>query len=241
MTCKYTIKQYQQGFTLIELLIAMSLTGIIGTILFSSYRLVLHHGQEAQIIVGEREKIRILKSIIDNDIANIVMLNRPYAVISKTAQFNIENSLIIPTQEQTPSGYDILLSFSSTHTITYENKEILSDALTPSYIATPAPVCIEYVLRKGQKGNNLFRRERAFCGIEIDFIWHELLLAQEIDDIEISFLFDKEYVSNWTKKQGEILPKAALFSFQYENSTTEDFVIPILPSEVNIHAEKISF
>ena len=58
------------GFTLVELLIAMTLTAVIGMVLFSTYSMVMDNGKTVRNRVLERESERVFWGILDNDIAS---------------------------------------------------------------------------------------------------------------------------------------------------------------------------
>ena len=47
------------GFTLVELLIAMTLTAVIGMVLFSTYSMVMDNGKTVRNRVLERESERV--------------------------------------------------------------------------------------------------------------------------------------------------------------------------------------
>ena len=63
------------GFTLVELLIAMTLTAVIGMVLFSTYSMVMDNGKTVRNRVLERESERVFWGILDNDIAGLCLID----------------------------------------------------------------------------------------------------------------------------------------------------------------------
>lgn len=217
------------AFTLLELLIAMMLTSVIGVVLFSTYRMVLENGQSLQKIVGERETGRMVKAVIDNDITSIILfsdnklLPRPSQnPINLSAEYYEESGKTAPEEDLT-----VVFSFATTHSL-------VSTVKTP----TPAPVCVEYVLKDSKKGQNLIRRERAYCGIDVDLPWTDILMLQGLKSIEVAMLVETEYLVKWSGYKEA--PSAVRFIFAYEDTIEDEeefetFIIPILPQEIDIN------
>lgn len=214
------------GFTLLELLIAMLLTSIIGVVLFSTYRMVLENGQSLQHIVGERETGRMVKTIIDNDIAGLYdMSEKAVPPLSKKPIIASDEYYALTGTSPKQSEDTLLISFTSTHSL---NKVIE----TP----TPPPVCLEYVLRKTKINNALIRRERAYCGVDGAFQWTEMLLLQGLDSVEFALLFGTEFRTEWSPTFPKD-PTAVRFVFKHAGKEKlETFIVPIIAQRLEVDA-----
>jgi len=210
------------GFTLLELLIAMMLTGVIAMVLFSTYRMVLENGQHLQRIVGERETGRMVKAVIDNDLTSMLLSSDDDAMpLPKQAPIELSANYYEQTGLEAIEERDdeVILSFATTHSL-----------VNTRDTTTPAPVCIEYVLKDSRHGKNLVRRERAYCGIEANFPWTDILMLQGLKSVEVALLIGTEFQIEWANPKET--PSALRFVFEYEGiEELETFIVPLLPEE----------
>lgn len=219
------------GFTLVELLIAMTLTAVIGMVLFSTYATVMDNGKTVRNRVMQRESERVFWGILDEDIGGLCLLDDKNSTLPPISRAPIELSddyyRLTDTERPEASEDEVLLSFAtSSH---------LADIPTA---ALPGPVCVEYVLRSGERAA-FIRRERAFCGVEGDFPWSELVLVRDVKKVEVAMFTAKTgFVTDWASPlQSDRLPEAIRFSIQREtDEAPEESLIPVLPRRS--HAER---
>ena len=91
------------------------------------------------------------------------------------------------TDKPQPSDDEVLLSFAT-------SSHLADMPGTP----LPGPVCVEYVLRNGNRSAAFIRRERAHCGVEGDFPWSELVLVRNVKSLEVALYSTKtQFVEDW--------------------------------------------
>lgn len=179
------------GFTLVELLIAMTLTAVIGMVLFSTYSMVMDNGKTVRNRVLERESERVFWGILDNDIAGLCLIDDKRSTLPPLSREPIVSSdafyRLTETDKPQPSDDEVLLSFAT-------SSHLADMPGTP----LPGPVCVEYVLRNGNRSAAFIRRERAYCGVEGDFPWSELVLVRNVKSLEVALYSAKtQFVEDW--------------------------------------------
>ena len=179
------------GFTLVELLIAMTLTAVIGMVLFSTYSMVMDNGKTVRNRVLERESERVFWGILDNDIAGLCLIDDKRSTLPPLSREPIVPSdafyRLTETDKPQPSDDEVLLSFAT-------SSHLADMPGTP----LPGPVCVEYVLRNGNRSAAFIRRERAHCGVEGDFPWSELVLVRNVKSLEVALYSAKtQFVEDW--------------------------------------------
>ena len=105
------------GFTLVELLIAMTLTAVIGMVLFSTYSMVMDNGKTVRNRVLERESERVFWGILDNDIAGLCLIDDKRSTLPPLSREPIVPSdafyRLTETDKPQPSDDEVLLSFAT--------------------------------------------------------------------------------------------------------------------------------
>lgn len=215
------------GFTLVELLIAMTLTAIIGTVLFSTYRMVMDNGRAVRNRVIERESERVFRGIIDNDMAGMCVSEDRRSTLPLPSRRAITPSAefyrATGADRPGPSNDRLIFSFATTTTLAEHSEAPI-----------PGPVCVEYVLRSGHRGDAFVRRERDFCGIDGEFPWSEMVLVHDVSSLSVELFSAKtQFVSAWDFSTGE-LPEAVRFSLRRGNEDQpERFLVPIFPRRIH--------
>lgn len=210
------------GFTLIELLIAMSLTSIIGMVLFSTYDMVMQFGNDSKEIVFQKEQERLLSSILDNDFTNIAILNnKPIPVFLSKQEPSDQFKQFIATKDKNSNTDTLVISLQTTFSIhTPEQNNQL-----------PSAHIVEYYLQKNQHGSyNLIRQERPYASIDIDIPPSELLLDKNIKEVKIEALFKEQYYSDWEKQiksNNDFYPQAFKVNIIYGDKKEFIMIIPI--------------
>lgn len=221
----------RSGFTLVELLIAMTLTAVIGMVLFSTYAAVMDNGRNVRERVLRRESERVFWGIIDNDIAGLCVTDDKRSTLPPLSREPVALSddyyRLTDSDPPDASSDEVLLSFpTSSH---------LADSPES---ALPGPVCVEYVLRDGNRTAALIRRERAFCGVEGDFPWSELVLVRDVKRAEAAMYAPKTgFVADWPSPVApEDLPQSIRLRIEREGEEDpQELVIPVFPRRS--HAE----
>ena len=213
------------GFTLVELLIAMTLTAVIGAVLFSTYGMVMDNGKTVRNRVLERESERVFRGILDNDVAGLCLIDDKQSTLPPLSREPIGLSddyyRLTGTERPDASDDEVLLSFATSSHLA----DVPADAL-------PGPVCVEYVLRNGNKTAAFIRRERPYCGVQGDFPWTELVLVRNVRSLEIALFSAKtRFVADWPSPLGDgMTPEAVRFTLQKEEEKDpETFIVPVFP------------
>lgn len=216
-------RSLEGGFTLVELLIAMTLTAVIGMVLFSTYGMVMDNGKAVRNRVLVREGERIFRGIIDNDMAGLCLVDDKHATLPMPSRQPITPSetyyRLTETDRPDASDDRILMSFATSSRLAEADETPL-----------PGPVCVEYVLRSGSRGDAFIRRERDFCGVDGDFPWTEMVLVRGVESLTIELFSAKtDFVSEWSVK-AEQIPEALRFNLRREGEETpEPFIVPVFP------------
>ncbi len=213
------------GFTLVELLIAMTLTAVIGMVLFSTYGMVMDNGRTVRERVLERESERVFWGILDNDVAGLCLVDDKNSTLPPLSREPIGLSddyyRLTDTERPEASEDEVLLSFATSSHLGDIPKEAL-----------PGPVCVEYALRNGNRSTAFIRRERPFCGVEGDFPWTELVLVRNVKSLEIALFTAKtRFVTEWPSPlKTDQRPEAIRFTLQKEDEENpEVFIAPVFP------------
>lgn len=215
------------GFTLVELLIAMTLTAVIGMVLFSTYSMVMDNGKTVRNRVLERESERVFWGILDNDIAGLCLIDDKRSTLPPLSREPIVPSdafyRLTETDKPQPSDDEVLLSFAT-------SSHLADMPGTP----LPGPVCVEYVLRNGNRSAAFIRRERAHCGVEGDFPWSELVLVRNVKSLEVALYSAKtQFVEDWPSPLPPgALPKPSGLPAQGRGRTAGTVCRPRFPPEV---------
>ena len=132
---------------------------VIGMVLFSTYSMVMDNGKTVRNRVLERESERVFWGILDNDIAGLCLIDDKRSTLPPLSREPIVPSdafyRLTETDKPQPSDDEVLLSFAT-------SSHLADMPGTP----LPGPVCVEYVLRNGNRSAAFIRRERAYCGVE---------------------------------------------------------------------------
>ena len=218
------------GFTLVELLIAMTLTAVIGMVLFSTYSMVMDNGKTVRNRVLERESERVFWGILDNDIAGLCLIDDKRSTLPPLSREPIVPSdafyRLTETDKPQPSDDEVLLSFAT-------SSHLADMPGTP----LPGPVCVEYVLRNGNRSAAFIRRERAYCGVEGDFPWSELVLVRNVKSLEVALYSTKtQIVEDWPSPLPHgAVPEALRFTLhREEEEQPELFVVPVFPRRSHV-------
>ena len=109
------------GFTLVELLIAMTLTAVIGMVLFSTYGMVMDNGRTVRERVLERESERVFWGILDNDVAGLCLVDDKNSTLPPLSREPIGLSddyyRLTDTERPEASEDEVLLSFATSSQI----------------------------------------------------------------------------------------------------------------------------
>lgn len=218
-----------KGFTFLELLIAMTLTSVIGLVLFSTYDMVMQFGTESKEIVFQKEQERLLSTILDNDFANISIVdNRPIPVFLTKQELSAQFKEFIDWEDTTSSSDILVVSLQTTFSIqSSEQNNTL-----------PYASIVEYYLQKNQRGTyNLIRLERPYAAIDADVPQSELLLDKNIKEVKVEALFNEQYYSNWqqqSEKNKNFYPQAFKFRIVYSDNNEFSMIIPVPARERDV-------
>ena len=217
-----------EGFTLVELLIAMVLTALIGTVLFSTYIFIADSGVKGRELVQSREAPRIFWGIVDTDLAGIV-LSKELPLPSRTP--------ILPSKKWQELTGDSAEPAEGTYLLTFATTSSLSEELEHGLAG---PCCVEYVTRQGKNGLALIRRERSFCGVEGDFPWAEAVLLTGLKDVQVRLCSEEK--GEWEVPEekewyrlGAVQPQAVRISLEYEGTEEpETLFVPFFKGRGNV-------
>ena len=198
----------------------MTLTAIIGMVLFGTYAMVMDNGRHVRDLVLKREADRVFWGLLDNDMAGLCRIDneRVLPPLSR-APITLSDSYYRRTGTERPDATEdrVLLSFAT-------SSRLAEIPVSP----LPGPVCVEYVLRDGDNGGKAFiRRERDFCGVEGDFPWTELVLVHDVHKLDIALYTSKtHFVTEWSSPvEAERFPEAVRFSLQRETDAEPTILV----------------
>ena len=203
---------------------------VIGMVLFSTYSMVMDNGKTVRNRVLERESERVFWGILDNDIAGLCLIDDKRSTLPPLSREPIVSSdafyRLTETDKPQPSDDEVLLSFAT-------SSHLADMPGTP----LPGPVCVEYVLRNGNRSAAFIRRERAYCGVEGDFPWSELVLVRNVKSLEVALYSAKtQFVEDWPSPlPPEAVPEAIRFTLhREEEEQPELFVVPVFPRRSHV-------
>lgn len=199
-------------------------------VLFSTYSMVMDNGKTVRNRVLERESERVFWGILDNDIAGLCLIDDKRSTLPPLSREPIVPSdafyRLTETDKPQPSDDEVLLSFAT-------SSHLADMPGTP----LPGPVCVEYVLRNGNRSAAFIRRERAHCGVEGDFPWSELVLVRNVKSLEVALYSAKtQFVEDWPSPLPPgALPEAIRFTLhREEEEQPELFVVPVFPRRSHV-------
>ena len=203
---------------------------VIGMVLFSTYSMVMDNGKTVRNRVLERESERVFWGILDNDIAGLCLIDDKRSTLPPLSREPIVPSdafyRLTETDKPQPFDDEVLLSFAT-------SSHLADMPGTP----LPGPVCVEYVLRNGNRSAAFIRRERAHCGVEGDFPWSELVLVRNVKSLEVALYSTKtQFVEDWPSPLPPgTVPEAIRFTLhREEEEQPELFVVPIFPRRSHV-------
>ena len=203
---------------------------VIGMVLFSTYSMVMDNGKTVRNRVLERESERVFWGILDNDIAGLCLIDDKRSTLPPLSREPIVPSdafyRLTETDKPQPSDDEVLLSFAT-------SSHLADMPGTP----LPGPVCVEYVLRNGNRSAAFIRRERAHCGVEGDFPWSELVLVRNVKSLEVALYSTKtQFVEDWPSPLPPgTVPEAIRFTLhREEEEQPELFVVPVFPRRSHV-------
>ena len=203
---------------------------VIGMVLFSTYSMVMDNGKTVRNRVLERESERVFWGILDNDIAGLCLIDDKRSTLPPLSREPIVPSdafyRLTETDKPQPSDDEVLLSFAT-----------ISHLADMPGTPLPGPVCVEYVLRNGNRSAAFIRRERAYCGVEGDFPWSELVLVRNVKSLEVALYSTKtQFVEDWPSPLPPgAVPEAIRFTLhREEEEQPELFVVPVFPRRSHV-------
>lgn len=221
------------GFTLFEMLIAMSLTAVIGAVLFQTWDLVMTSGHEVQQTVREREADRIAYGIVDNDLTAVVLDRNFKSFLPPLSR----RAIVTPDLFYTLSGREkpeekqrddhVVLSFTTASTASVDGGSLGS------------LFCVEYVLRRaGNDTYALVRRERSHCGVPGDFPWTELVLFRGLYNARAQLvLAGGVFTDDWGEDERVEPVEIRLLLKRSRTGQEETMCVPMLQRRIDIDWE----
>lgn len=213
------------GFTLIETMVALTLTAIIGAVMFKTWDMATRANLDIKNHVAVRERERVVFAIMDNDVAAILPAGEEDEYLPIFSKSRVDSSdefyEIMEREKETSKNETILMSFAS-------GSSLKPDGAPPGF-----PVCVEYVAR-GAASKTVVRRERDYCGVSGDFPWLETELLSGLDDAGVQLINIKgERLNDWSVEDLRANPPAARFYWR-ENGNEREFVIPLFDRRVDV-------
>lgn len=214
------------GFALLEMLIAMLLTALMGTVIFSTYRNVAESGKSAEALVASQEHPRMFRSILDDDISSIF------------TEYDRRLPLLSRRRITTGEAYRKVVPEETAREEAREDDEILfSFATTAGLGSSGVPsggglYCVEYVLRNRPRSLAFIRRERPHCGVDGVFAWEEHVLLPSVYRVtgDVWPIGAEGYVAEWQGMlSSEDVPRALRFTVWHtaEDAYPEVLVVKI--------------
>ncbi len=165
--CSATRPPARGGFTLIEVLLALTLASIILASLFALFDNVSDVQRHVRESFARSRVMRTVFGVMEDDLRSI---QQP------------EDSPVLAGVSNSGFGQDeSLLSIITASTLTMHQR-------TPHL----GLQLVEYVLRGDSGRRRLVRRERPYARINGDFEYSEVVLAQDVQDLEVGY-YDEDY------------------------------------------------
>jgi hypothetical protein len=84
---------------------------------------------------------------------------------------------------------------------------------------------VEYLLKGGLDGRDLYRRERSFCGLTGEWDWVEVPVLRGLEEMEVEY-FDPEdntFVTEW--ENGMRAPSAVIVRVTHLDGREHEFMV----------------
>jgi type II secretion system protein J len=189
------------GFTLLEVLVAVALSSVIMIALFGVFDSVT----DVAIGIRQHEETayddRTLEAVLFDDLGSAYVNNNPdFVFTGKGGSFLGVDDLLM--------GFCTSASLNS---------------------AEPGPSLslqrVEYLLKGGQDGRDLYRRERSFCGLTGEWDWVEVPVLRGLEEMEVEYLDteDNTFVTEWANEMRA--PGAVMVRVTHLDGREHEFMV----------------
>lgn len=212
------------GFTLLETLLAVAITSIMATVLFSAWKIMADSSVRVRQEVSGLESAGVLPTVLDSDLAGLYTAQPnpdaplPFPLFRTAFRAFSPAGAAAGLAEDASSANRVLLAFPTTTSL------VRTDPRVPS-----GPVCVEYVLRSSDE--TLLRREREFCGVDGLFPWTEHVLARQVRAAEFAVYIPGEgFREDWEAPLAQTPGALRLTVHRGKDDNALRITVPIAPT-----------
>jgi type II secretion system protein J len=192
------------GFTLIETLVAITLSSVVMLALFGMFSgvvdVVSHVRKQENVSYGQS----IFRSLLMDDLRSI------YLGSQEDFRFKGGSGSFLGID----GGF---LEFATSASLNTVGGEV-----------TTSLKRVQYTLVRGERGSDIVRRERAYCGVKGDWEWVEAVVFRGVEELELEYLDpeDWSYSTEWDKPEASC-PRAVSVHVECADEREFSFVVEL--------------
>lgn len=192
------------GFTLLETLVAITLSSVVMLALFGMFSGVVDVVSHVRMQEGVSYGQSIFRSLLMDDLRSVYLGSQP------EFRFKGESGSFLGID----GGF---LEFATSASLNSVGEG-----------AATSLKRVQYTMERGEKGDDIIRRELAYCGVTGDWEWVDAVVFRGVEELELEYLDpeDWSYSTEWNKL-GISCPKAVSVHLKSTDEREFFFVVEL--------------